>query len=83
MTKYCVDKTCQKQLMLSYFGETSSTSNCKVCDVCLDSLSCALKDVTAHAIELIKCVVEILGIITKVSSKSIIKVYCGHKAKKM
>ena len=37
ITKYCIEKKCRKQIMMQYFGDVSSVSVCKMCDVCLGS----------------------------------------------
>ena len=37
ITKYCIEKKCKKQIMMQYFGDVSSVSVCKMCDVCLAS----------------------------------------------
>ena len=36
---------------------------------------------TSHAMDLINCIIEILGILAKVSPNCIIKVYRGHRTK--
>ena len=48
-------------------------------NVCLNSLdSSTSQDMTSHAMDLINCIIEILGVLAKVSPKCIIKVYRGH-----
>ena len=79
ITKYCVDNKCRKQSMLNYFGQTSQTGLCQMCDVCLNSLdSSTSQDMTSDAMDLINCIIEILGVLAKVFPKCIIKVYRGH-----
>ena len=81
-TKYCIEKKCRKQIMMQYFGDASSISMCKMCDMCLGSYpSDSVKDVTSSAIDILDCITEILHVLEKVSTKCIVKVYRGHKTK--
>ena len=82
ITKYCIEKKCRKQIMMQYFGDASSISMCKMCDMCLGSYpSDSVKDVTSSAIDILDCITEILHVLEKVSTKCIVKVYRGHKTK--
>ena len=33
ITKYCIETKCRKQIMMQYFGDASSISMCKMCDL--------------------------------------------------
>ena len=33
ITKYCIETKCRKQTMMQYFGDASSISMCKMCDL--------------------------------------------------
>ena len=82
--KYCIEKKCRKQIMMQYFGDASSISMCRMCDMCLGSYprpSHSVKDVTASAINILDCITDILHVLEKVSTKCIVKVYRGHKTK--
>ena len=80
--KLSAKKKCRKQIMMQYFGDASSISMCKMCDMCLGSYpSDSVKDVTSSAIDILDCITEILHVLEKVSTKCIVKVYRGHKTK--
>ncbi|MFC2095433.1 RQC domain-containing protein, partial [Candidatus Bipolaricaulota bacterium] len=55
MSAYAAGVTCRHQALVSYFGQTLDTENCKACDVCFGDLELA-EDALVSAQKILSCV---------------------------
>ena len=67
--------------MLNYFDDENVAAPCQFCDVCINSSSEEVGDMTGSAVDIITWTAEILGVENKVTTKLIVLVYRGHKTK--
>ncbi|KAI7961207.1 hypothetical protein MJO28_001696 [Puccinia striiformis f. sp. tritici] len=83
---FCLNKLdCRRSLILSYFGEKFSASECrKTCDTCMNPEKIVMKDVSQYMKAVIKLVKQIAGEQSEsVTIVHIVDVFRGSKGKKI